>query len=425
MECESCSVCRKPQGVVCWCDEKNRKFFCKTCLVSHLNEPGVHVVLGGKVRFGELGGMWEKVRNFEGFREFVRDRIERLGFLRDKGVMEIWLAGEELKRMIDREIEKIGKGFREDCDECERRMMGLIGELGENKNKVVRIGSKDLVNVEPLELELITEPVFEAVSGMVRYKLSGLEEADEKLVFFSDGFQELTIFTPRSNQLTQASKQKLRIFKNSAVCYVPNDWVYIAGGQTRSSCSSLCQKFRITRSRVFEVQALNNPRHSFAMVNGTGCIYAFGGKNNEGKVLNSCEKFLMTTKEWVNLSGMGEGKYDLSIAKVNEFIFLCGKGSDKVEKFDCLSEEFTSLIERREVLRLLPSIDTGLILLCNGVKAYVDCENGDVLDEERIDETVWGGTCCPIVKDSWVYFDVGQEIWKFNLFSKRIVLNQT
>lgn len=423
MECESCCICGKPQGVICWCNEYNRKALCKGCLGTHLNEPGAHIILAGKLKANQMQKIWENMKNFEEFREFVRKRINRLRYLKEKVVLEIQLAGEELKRLVDKEIAKIIKEILDDCLVCEGNMRVVLDEINGEKGKSVRIGNKELISAEPLEFQVVSEPIFDALNGMFKYRLNGLEEGDQKLPFFTDEFQELSVFTPRTNQLRIVTKQKLRIVRNSAVCSVPKDWIYIAGGETATSSSSLCQRFRITRSKVFDMQPLNTPRHSFSMIYNNNTLYAFGGKN-EGKILNSSEKFSIQTREWINLPNMTEGKFDLSLVKMNEFIYICGSGSNKIEKFDMVNEKFIVLIEKSEGLRLLPSIDDNLILLYAGHIEYIDSENGQVQEKINFDGAAWKGTSNPVIFENCVFFDVNGQIWRFNLLSNRLCENQ-
>ena len=355
-------------------------------------------------------------------RSYIQKRLERLQYLKEKHLLELRLTCEELKRMIDKEIQKISQDFSKDCNQAHEELTTLLRNFETSNQPSIKLVNQSLISPEPIEFEFNSDPILAGVASMATYRIRDLEEAHCKLVFLKN--DQVHVFLPNENKLKTITKAKIRILNSSSFCAVPNSWVYIAGGKTSTSASNFCQKFRINRSRVFDLQPLNEARHSFAMIYTRGSIFAFGGRNKE-TVLSSCEKYNFRTLEWVNLPHMSEGKYETSAALTENSIFICGLGSEMIEKFNLHSETFESLqvstgLDRP--CRIFPFFDEKLILLSENKVAISDT-NGNIIASESIDLKI-NGFSPSVDHENWTYFEMNSEVWKLHRVSNRIIKHQ-
>lgn len=418
MDQEKCKNCESPDSLSCWING-SRTQLCRLCISQILqSETPKSLVLINRSSTSDPSTL-SSIQKSEQMRAYIQKRLERLQYLKSKHLLDLRLAGEELKRMIDKEIQKISQNFSEDCDKTQEELTILLKNFEISNKTSIKIINQNLVSPEPIEFEFNSEQILAGLASMVTYRIRDLEESQSKLVFFKN--EQVHVFFPDENKLKIITKAKIRILKMSSICIVPNSWVFMAGGRSNTSTSNFCQKFRINRSRVFDLQPLNEARCAFAMVYVRGFVYVFGGKNNDS-ILSSCEKYNFKTLEWVNLPSMSEGKYETSAALAGNSIFICGLGSELIEKLDIYSETFESLLISKALdksCRIFPFFDDKLILLSENELTISDT-NGKIIASDQIDLKITGFSPS-IDHGNWTYFEMNTEIWKLHKISNRII----
>ena len=171
-----CKTCAADAVMLCCCDTARSKF-CKTCLPDHLMSATekAHIVLPLQA-FPFIQTKKDEKKFFEKMNVInelvakVNSRLERLVFSKEQLVLQIQLAAEELKRLVDKELEaKIDevqalstkkeyelKALRNALEEMRYEeaydRSSLAAKIFENKDLAEQI------MLEPLEFQLFTDP---------------------------------------------------------------------------------------------------------------------------------------------------------------------------------------------------------------------------------------------------------------------------
>jgi hypothetical protein len=415
---EKCFECKTPKALICWVNSK-RIVLCKACLAGKIeNEELANILIisdSSKPNWNELNSL----KSLEQLHTFIEKRLKRLLYQKEKYLLDLQIAGEELKRLIDKEITNLSEKFLIDSEKSEINLRSLLSSFSMESTQKLRILNKSLVSPDPIEFDLTTDAILSSLSCLGRYRFNNLEESSSLLPFYFNN--ELKVFIPGENRTKTLTRAKLRLLPNSSFCFVPNNWVFIAGGRNNSSTLNFCQKIRTNRSKVFNLQPLNESRHSFAMIYAKGFVYAFGGKNDEN-FLSSCEKFCFRTQEWISINSMNHPRFQISLAVAEDFIVLTGLGSSTIEKFCLLTETFESIQVTKgldEVVRVTLDVDEKIILFGKEKVSFLNGFQEECAFEQGDFEPQGGGPCVQF--EEWNYLEMNGEIWKVNRISNKVL----
>ncbi|RVE70271.1 hypothetical protein OJAV_G00062530 [Oryzias javanicus] len=148
-------------------------------------------------------------------------------------------------------------------------------------------------------------------------------------------YSKLRMLSPRSNLAACSSQGK----------------IYTSGGTAQSeeglTALDLFESYDI-RSESWQVEtSMLTPRCQHRSVDANGLIYVCGGRSSDGRVLNNCEVYNPTTKEWTEMCAMREARKEHGLVVVGNRIFaIGGSGPDgglrSVEYFEIGSSTWCS-----------------------------------------------------------------------------------
>ncbi|KAB7497584.1 Kelch-like protein 20, partial [Armadillidium nasatum] len=135
---------------------------------------------------------------------------------------------------------------------------------------------------------------------------------------------------------------------------VLDDKLWVLGGTTQAKkCKegSLLVYDEKRGNWCFKTPMITDRVH-FGAASAYGCLFVFGGigisKENDGMVLDSCEKYNVESNKWITIAPLGKGRAYHGVAVVNDLIYVIGgyngsKWLDSVECYDPLSDRWTTV----------------------------------------------------------------------------------
>ncbi|KAF6715054.1 Kelch-like protein 7 [Oryzias melastigma] len=125
-------------------------------------------------------------------------------------------------------------------------------------------------------------------------------------------YSKLRMLSPRSNLAACSSRGK----------------IYTSGGATQSdeglTALDLFESYDI-RSESWQVEtSMLTPRCQHGSVEADGLIYVCGGRLSDGRVLDNCEVYNPSTKEWTRMCAMREARKGHGLVVVGNRIFAVG-----------------------------------------------------------------------------------------------------
>ena len=193
-----CRGCAGEAIMLCLCDSQRLRF-CKSCLSNHLTSSTdrTHTLL--PMQAFPFVQTRQEEKNFFARMEKIDDliikisqRLDRLVFTKEKALLEIQLAAEELKRLVDKQLEKRSEELRIECEKHEFQLKSLKNSLSDVRyaknyeedsliEKLITDKSvSDQLMLEPLNFQLVTNPILNFLPEMVSFYFRELGDTKEK-----------------------------------------------------------------------------------------------------------------------------------------------------------------------------------------------------------------------------------------------------
>ncbi|OMJ75461.1 hypothetical protein SteCoe_25383 [Stentor coeruleus] len=384
-EAPKCRGCAGEAVMICLYDSF-RSCFCKSCLPTHLISATdrTHTLLPMqaspfiKTRRDEKKFI-EKMSTIDDFIIKVQQRIERLQFIKEKSLLEIQLAGEELKRLVDKELEKKSEELENLSKKHETKLTNIKQSLSniryskgyEGDNLLEKIltdrSVAEQLSLEPLDFHLIADPILTLLPQMVSFFLREIEVVNSRIVFPDFASQQLVVFCPIDEKSSSVKVQSLDIRRASGCYVLPDGSVLIAGGRVKGESIKKYEKINPTLVSACEINEMFVSRDCFAIMHNESFVYVFGGWDYaKQQALKECKKLDLRTMQWFEVVDVKEPKFNTTVVFVNELFYVAGKGSRVIEKYDPTYDSFVAMdicLPNDSPCRLLPTIDKSILIL--------------------------------------------------------------
>ena len=379
---------------------------------------------------------FEKMNTIDDLIIKVQQRLERLLFSKEKGILEIQLASEELKRLVDKELEKQCEELQKECEKHEHQLKSLKKALEDVRytkhytydslleKMITNKDVGDQLLLEPLDFQLITEPILRFLPKMVSFFYREIEAVNSRIVHPDYTAQSLTVYQPLEPYSHTKTVPGLKITRGMGCCVLPDGSLFLCGGRGEKGSMKTSLKLDPSLNSVCEIQEMHSARDCFALAYSNSFIYAFGGWDySTRQALKTCEKFDLRTEEWCEIRDMKEAKCNTTCVLANDLFYIAGKGSKIIEKYDCTYDSFTSLsllLHYDAPARLLPSIDNSLLVLISDKLTAFRLDTEEIVMQFEIPFKNWSGVCSPILNHNTVYFLENKSYWKYDLTSHKL-----
>jgi hypothetical protein len=380
---------------------------------------------------------FEKMSTIDDLIIKVQQRLERLQFIKEKSLLEIQLAGEELKRLVDKELEKKSEELEILCEKHETQLGSIKQSLSniryskgyEGDNLLEKIltdrSVAEQLSLEPLDFHLITDPILTLLPQMVSFYFREIEAVNSRIVFPDFASQELLVFSPIEEKSSSSKVQGLDIRRAAGCCVLPDGSVLIAGGRVKGESVKKCEKIDPTLMSACEINEMVISRDCFAMVYNESFVYVFGGWDYaKQQALKDCEKLDLRTMQWLEVADMKEPKFNTTVVFVNELFYVAGKGSRVIEKYDPAYDSFVTMnicLPNDGPCRLLPAIDKSILVLHSETLNAIRLDNEEIVMEMKIPFRIWYGVCCSVSHYNKVFFLEHNNLWKFDLNTHKLI----
>ena len=439
-----CRGCSEVAVMICLCDTVQSRF-CEACLPQHLMKATekAHTLLPLQAfpfiqNKKDQKFFFEKMKLLDELVGRINTRLERLLFSKEQAVLQIQLASEELKRLIDKELETAIESIKAKSEKHEYQLKSLKQELEEIR--YAKDYSKDTLSaqlmqnkeladqllLEPLEFHLQTDHIMQLLPKLVNFYFREITPVSSQLVKLTEGTKHLVTFkAPKTHSHHQIEGDFL--FKRAmGVCVLPDGSVFCAGGREGETSSKESAQLSPALTQAVQVEEMSTPRDSFALTYFEKSIYSFGGYQAQTKqAISHCERFDMTSGEWTQISSLSEAKSNVTALVHGDIIYVAGKGSKLVEKYDPSYDCFTSLgisLSSLGSVRLLPGIEDSIIVLQTDKFEAVKLESEVVVKERQVPTRNWWGVCSPMLQNKQVYFLEHNWTWVYNYTSGNLEL---
>ena len=206
-----------------------------------------------------------------------------------------------------------------------------------------------------------------------------------------------------------------KIFPKSACCLSEDDKLFIAGGFDGTPRKAVVV-FNIKSRKTEKTQNMNQPRFNHSLVSCGKYVYAIGGMCSAP--LKNCEKFCLVKKVWKKVGNMSVGRECCSVCVHFNLIYVFGgNGIESVEMYSPYKKKFTLLSIRLPAPGkcLAFPYDSDIILMQREKVLMVQTGKKVMNEVNQIGNGDWWSPSEPLVTAYFVYFFVGEELFKFNI----------
>lgn len=434
-----CRNCSQAALMICMCDTlKNR--FCKECLPEHLMKATkiAHTLLPLQAfpfiqTKGEEKKFFERMRVLDELVSRVTHRLERLITTKEEGLLQMQLAAEELKRLVD---EEIGKR----CEEIKRESEKREVELKQLRNSLEKIRyareydindiSAQLIKdtqlaeqllLDPLDFSLNTEPIMQQIPLIANFHFREIERVNKSLPYYDYLDSKLKIFRPK-DEFPESILISRGILRSASICLIPDGSIFISGGRLKETSSKESGMLDASYNYI-PLEEMKSSRDSAAMVYYQKEVFIFGGWDHARQSsIESCEKFNLERRQWDEIASMRYPRSNLTGLVSGDAIYLAGYGSNTIVRYDPFEDIYIELsisLPYSAPTRMLPSED-GLIILQSDQLVYIKLDTEVITKQVTVPYRNWWGNCDPIIEEGRIYFLEHNQVWSLNLTSSAI-----
>lgn len=104
-----------------------------------------------------------------------------------------------------------------------------------------------------------------------------------------------------------------------------------------------------TRTCWVDLACMNTARVDHGLVEAGGCLYAVGGRDDNSRILNSCEKYDPFTNKWTPVAPMNHARKGFGLVAIENLIYAIGGSNDltdpltSMEVFDMFTNKWKPL----------------------------------------------------------------------------------
>ncbi|CAG9327026.1 unnamed protein product [Blepharisma stoltei] len=209
-----------------------------------------------------------------------------------------------------------------------------------------------------------------------------VESGENELLFFKCFSKEL-ISVNVSSLKTRSLYLQLneKINSSTCLCLLPDKSLFCYGNLTNEYSGAT---FIIETSlRVAQLPS-GTPCTGSGAVYMKGCVYTFGGKNNEG-TMKRAEKFNFIQNSWESLPSLPQSADFCSCVVFNEQILISGRGNNKIFSYNPVTNKYTKIYTFSSEEQKL---------LCLGNERVYAILSGNVIYESKTNDiTKWHVVC--------------------------------
>ena len=116
-----------------------------------------------------------------------------------------------------------------------------------------------------------------------------------------------------------------------------------------TKCMSIKRTPRQTTCAWLDLANMNNSRVGHGMVEAGGCLYAIGGRDDTGRILNSGEKYNPLGNTWISIPPMSHARVGFGLVSIDDKIYAIGGSNDmsdpitSMEEYDIYTNKWRSL----------------------------------------------------------------------------------
>lgn len=429
-----CRNCSDAALMICLCDTvKNR--FCKECLPQHLMKATekAHTLLPLQAfpfiqTKAEEKKFFERMRTLDELISRVAHRLDRLVTTKEEGLLQMQLAAEELKRLVDEEIGKKCEELKERSELREvelKQLRSQLEKLRYARDYDMQSMSAQLIKdrqlaeqllLDPLDFSLNTEPIMHQIPQIASFYFREVQQVNKNLSYYDSADQKLIVFTPEEERF-KSIDISASIQRAASMCLIPDGSLFISGGRSKDS-SSIQAGILDPSYNYYTVEDMKSPRDSAALVYYEKEVYTFGGWDSAKQTqITECEKFHLERKEWNEISKMECARSCLTGVVSGDMIYLAGYGSSAIVKYDPSTDSYIELnisLPMNAPARLLVTED-GLINVQADQLIYIKLETESITKQVAVPFRNWWGICDPILKNGKIYFLEHDRVWSWDL----------
>ncbi|KAJ1529501.1 hypothetical protein ONE63_006274 [Megalurothrips usitatus] len=125
--------------------------------------------------------------------------------------------------------------------------------------------------------------------------------------------------------------------------------IIVAGGQSENGTEKATWYLDEKSSKWKTSIPMSTPRAFHGLVSVGGILYAIGGKNEDGTIINSVERYDPNENRWFTVASLHEARYDFGCVAIDHFIYVAGGiGGQQywlrsVERYDTLTNQWSFL----------------------------------------------------------------------------------
>jgi hypothetical protein len=169
-----------------------------------------------------------------------------------------------------------------------------------------------------------------------------------------------------------------RNFQGTSLCILPNGDVFIAG--FCNPIEKACYIFNSNSKSCARVADMPSGRYNICLYYYKDYVYAFGGRTEQGAVVNTAERFEVAAGRWSSLGNMIKPRRLASCVGVEHKIYIFGGESKSVEMYSIISNIFT--ITRLELYSDVVAVFVNNVIFVIGESEYTILNKDLVIYEQ-------------------------------------------
>lgn len=429
-----CRNCSQAALMICMCDTLKSRF-CKECLPEHLMKATerAHTLLPLQA-FPFIQTKVEEKKFFDRMKILdelisrVTHRLNRLVCTKEEGLLQMQLAAEELKRLVD---EEIGKRCEELKTSSEMREVELK-QLRNQLEKIRYAKEYDIYSMpaqlikdtqlaeqlllDPLDFSLNTEPIMHQIPLIANFHFREIERVNKSLPYYDYLDQKLKIFRPK-DEFSESVSISRSIHRSASMCLIPDGSIFISGGRLKETSSKEAGMLD-TKYNYIPVEDMKSSRDSAAMVYYEKEVFIFGGWDHARQSsIDNCEKFNLERREWNEIASMSCPRSNLSGVISGDAIYLAGYGSSTIIRYEPSEDSYTELsisLPYSAPTRILPK-EEGLFILQSDQLVCIKFDTEVITKQVAAPYRNWWGNCDPIIEEGSIYFLEHNQAWSLDL----------
>jgi len=162
-------------------------------------------------------------------------------------------------------------------------------------------------------------------------------------IFGTQDKQVILEYVPKTQTWQEKSPpSNMKLYHESMSVPLPNGYILVFGGRNQEGtfCSKTAYLYNPKNNTCLFARMMNKARYAAAVIHIDGFVYVLGGKQANGIVLSSCERYNMRDNTWTELDKMIESRSDASVEVTNDHLYIFG---------GCQGENMLSSIEKYSI----------------------------------------------------------------------------